>query len=70
MTQEASSCRHGSRRGATSSSPGYRALLEHDGEITVVARWLVEVERERRSLDWKPTARKLTKREIKRWSAN
>ncbi len=47
----------------------YRALLEQDGDITVVANWIAEVERERkrleRELGRKPTARKLTKGEIK-----
>jgi hypothetical protein len=47
----------------------YRALLEQDDEITVVANWIAEVERERRSLERelgrKPTARRLTKLEIK-----
>jgi hypothetical protein len=47
----------------------YRQLLEHDADITVVATWIAEVERERRrlkrELGRKPTARKLTKAEIK-----
>jgi site-specific DNA recombinase len=47
----------------------YRALLEHDGDITVVATWIAEVERERKGLERdlgrKPTARKLTTDEIK-----
>ena len=29
----------------------YRALLEHDSEITIAATWIAEVERERRSLE-------------------
>jgi len=47
----------------------YRALLEHDGDITVVANWIAEMERERKSLERelgrKPTGRKLAKAEIK-----
>jgi site-specific DNA recombinase len=47
----------------------YRALLEQDGDLTVVATWIAEVERERkaveRELGRKPTARKLTRAEIK-----
>jgi site-specific DNA recombinase len=47
----------------------YRQLLEQDAEITVVATWIAEVERERKGLERelgrKPTARKLTKAEIK-----
>jgi len=47
----------------------YRALLEHDDQITVVGAWIAEVEQERkhleRELGRKPTARKLTKTEIK-----
>ncbi len=47
----------------------YRALLEHDSEITVVATWIAEVERERKSLERdlgrKPTPLKHTKNEIK-----
>jgi hypothetical protein len=46
----------------------YRALLEQDGDLTVVATWIAEVERERnavgRELGRKPTARKLTRAEI------
>ncbi len=47
----------------------YRALLEHDSDIAIAATWIAETERERRSLERelgrKPTARKLTKNEIK-----
>ena len=47
----------------------YRALLEHDSELTIVATWIAEVERERRSLERqlgrKSTSRKLTVAEIK-----
>ncbi len=47
----------------------YRALLEQDADITVVATWIGEVERERKGLERelgrKPTTRKLTKSEIK-----
>jgi hypothetical protein len=47
----------------------YRELLEQDADITVVATWIAEVERERKDLERdlgrKPTARKLTTAEIK-----
>jgi hypothetical protein len=47
----------------------YRATLEVDGDVTVVATWIAEVERERkrleRELGRKPSSRKLTKAEIK-----
>ena len=47
----------------------YRALLEHDSDLTVAARWIAEVERERKNLERelgrKPTERKLTPNEIK-----
>lgn len=47
----------------------YRALLEHDAEITIAATWIAEIERERRTLERelgrKPTPRKLTQNEIK-----
>jgi len=47
----------------------YRALLEHDSDITIAATWIAEIERERRGLERdlgrKPTPRKLTKNEIK-----
>ena len=47
----------------------YRALLEQDSDITVVATWIAEVERQRkrleRDLGRKPTSRKLTATEIK-----
>jgi hypothetical protein len=47
----------------------YRQLLEQDADITVVATWIGEVERVRRrferELGRKPTARTLTKAEIK-----
>ncbi len=47
----------------------YRQLLEQNADITVVATWIAEVERERkrleRELGRKPAARKLTKAEIK-----
>ena len=47
----------------------YRQLLEQDADVTVVATWIAEVERERRRLERelgrKPTTRKLTKAEIK-----
>lgn len=47
----------------------YRALLDHDGELTIVASWIAETERERKALERqlgrKPTTRKLTEAEIK-----
>jgi hypothetical protein len=47
----------------------YRALLEQDSDITVVANWIVVVERERkrleRELGRKPTSRRLTATEVK-----
>jgi site-specific DNA recombinase len=47
----------------------YRALLEHDGDITIAATWIAETERERRALERQlghnPTPRKLTRAEIK-----
>jgi hypothetical protein len=47
----------------------YRAALEHDGDLTVVATWIADVERQRKSLERelgrKPTTRKLAKSEIK-----
>jgi hypothetical protein len=47
----------------------YRALLEQENDITVVANWIAEVERERkrleRELGRKATSRKLTATEIK-----
>ncbi len=47
----------------------YRALLEQDSDITVVANWIGEVDRERkrleRELGRKPTSRKLNSSEIK-----
>ncbi len=47
----------------------YRALLEHDNDLTVAARWIAEVERERKNLERelgrKPTQWKLTQNEIK-----
>lgn len=47
----------------------YRALLEHDSDITIAATWIAEIERERRNLERelgrKPTPRKLTQNEIK-----
>ena len=47
----------------------YRELLEQDADITVVATWIAEVEREHKGLERefgrKPTARKLTTAEIK-----
>lgn len=47
----------------------YRALLEHDSDLTVAATWIAEVERERkhleRELGRKPTQRRLTQNEIK-----
>jgi site-specific DNA recombinase len=47
----------------------YRALLEHDSDITIAATWIAEVEQERkrleRQLGRKPTPRRLTQNEIK-----
>jgi site-specific DNA recombinase len=47
----------------------YRALLEHDGDITIAATWIAETERERRALERQlghnPTPRRLTRAEIK-----
>jgi site-specific DNA recombinase len=47
----------------------YRQLLEQDANITVVATWIAEVERERKRLErelrGKPVARTLTRGEIK-----
>jgi len=47
----------------------YRALLEKDDEITVVATWIAEVERQRRSIERqlgrKPSERRHTPAEIK-----
>ncbi len=47
----------------------YRQLLEQDANITVVATWIAEVERERRRIERelrrKPATRKLTTAEIK-----
>ena len=47
----------------------YRALLEHDNDITIAATWIAEIERERKGLERelgrKPTPRKLTKNEVK-----
>ena len=47
----------------------YRALLEHDSDITIAATWIAEIKRERRSLERelgrKPTPRKLTENGVK-----
>lgn len=47
----------------------YRALLEHDSDITIVAVWIAQVERERmnleRELGRKPTQRRLAENEVK-----
>lgn len=47
----------------------YRALLEHDADLTVAATWIAEVESERNSIERelgrKPTSRKHTKAEIR-----
>ena len=47
----------------------YRAALEHNPNIMVVADWIAEVEQERRAIELElgrePTPRKLTKNEIR-----
>ena len=47
----------------------YRALLEHNGDIAVVADWIVDVEQERRAIERelgrKPSTRNQTRKEIR-----
>ena len=66
---DASSTSDASSKIATPSSPGTGLSSSSDSDITIVANWIAEVERERkrleRELGRKPTSRKLTTAEIK-----